>query len=52
MPVFTIRTLALLALAALLGLTSCAGPSPTRAGSQEFYWSAAKETYNAGDYLT
>jgi hypothetical protein len=51
MSVFTIRTLALLVLAALLGLTSCSGPSSARAGSPAFYWSAAKETYNAGDYL-
>src|SRR3954454_5518714 len=51
MRVFTFRTLALLVLVALFGLTSCSGPSPARAGSAEFYWSAAKETYTAGDYL-
>jgi hypothetical protein len=32
------------------GLTSCAGPAASRAGTSEFYWSAALETYAAGDY--
>jgi len=50
MPLFTIRTEAALVLLGFLGLTSCSGPS-ARTGSPAFYWSAAKETYTAGDYL-
>jgi hypothetical protein len=39
--------------ALLLGvfsLTSCSGPVPVRVGTQEFYWSAARETWLSGDY--
>ena len=49
------RSLAATLLAlALLGLTSCAGPAVTTAastGTPTFYWSAAQETYAAGDYI-
>lgn len=42
-------------LVALSLLTSCSGPSASTAGadgaSAEFYWSAAKQTYAAGDYM-
>jgi hypothetical protein len=36
-----------------VGLTSCAGPvvDKDKVGSAAFYWSAAKETYAAGDYM-
>jgi hypothetical protein len=34
----------------LLTLTACSGPLPVRTGAQDFYWSAARETYAAGDY--
>lgn len=37
-------------LAALL-LTSCSGTVAAKAGSPDFYWAAAKQTYSAGDYL-
>jgi hypothetical protein len=35
---------------ALLSLTACSSSVPVRVGTQEFYWSAARETYAAGDY--
>ena len=38
------------ALLIILGLTSCSGTSTVRVGTSEFYWSAARETYAAGDY--
>lgn len=50
MSVFTIRTVGVLVIPGLLGLVSCSGPSTARTGSSEFYWSAAKQTYAAGDY--
>lgn len=32
--------------------TSCSsGPEPPRPGTPAFYWAAAKETYDAGDYM-
>src|SRR5215831_17199925 len=34
-----------------LTLTSCSGPATAKVGSPEFYWSAAMETYAAGDYV-
>src|ERR1041385_6617055 len=37
-------------LLAILTLTSCSGPVPVRVATPEFYWSAAGETYAAGDY--
>src|SRR5258708_30296178 len=51
MSVFSPRFAALLVAFALLGLTSCSGPTTARVGTPEFYWYAAKETYTAGDYL-
>lgn len=39
-------------LSALILAVSCSsGPEPPKVGSPEYYWSAAKETYAAGDYL-
>jgi len=37
----------------LLALTSisCSGPTTATVGSSEFYWSAAMETYTAGNYV-
>jgi hypothetical protein len=47
----SVMTWRLAGLLVLLGvLSSCSGPAPT-AGSAEFYWNAAKETYASGDYL-
>src|SRR5215470_9621986 len=51
----TMRTVSLCLAALLLtigtlGLTSCSGTASTKLGTPEFYWSAAKETYAAGDY--
>jgi hypothetical protein len=42
----------LVAVAALLSLIACSGPttSAAKVGTPEFYWYAAKETYAAGDY--
>jgi len=40
-------------LGALLGiivLAGCAGPTAEKVGTPDFYWSAARETYSAGDY--
>jgi hypothetical protein len=34
----------------LTGLTSCSGPTASTADRSEFYWTAARETYQAGDY--
>src|SRR4051812_35943033 len=50
MPMFPPRIAGAVVLLALLGLTSCSGPVPEKMGTQEFYWSAARETYVAGDY--
>jgi hypothetical protein len=51
-PVRTPCTLSVAALVILvLGATSCGGPSGPRPGTPEFYWQAAKETFDAGDYV-
>lgn len=53
MSVYSLRIAAvLLAGLGLIGLTSCSAPPQKTAGerSLEFYWSAAAETYAAGDY--
>lgn len=43
--------MALTALSLLAAGTSCtSGPQPPQPGTPVFYWSAAKETYRAGDY--
>ncbi len=34
----------------LLALTSCSKTTAVRSGGEQFYWSAARETYAAGDY--
>jgi hypothetical protein len=42
-----------LVLIAVIGLAACSGPATTTtaADRSEFYWSAARETYLAGDYI-
>ena len=44
------RTAAAAVLFAFWVLTSCSGPATVRTSSSDFYWSAAKETYAAGNY--
>lgn len=45
------QRMALLALlSAILILISCSGGGAPQPGTPAFYWAAAKETYNAGDY--
>ena len=52
MSVFSLRLSALLGAVSLIALTSCAGPvTPANTRTAGFYWSAAKETYAAGDYV-
>jgi hypothetical protein len=54
MPVFSLRLSALVVLVALVALTSCSTTpvaTATVAKTPEFYWSAARETYTAGDYI-
>ena len=51
MPVFSLRIAVLLVALGSLVLSSCAGSASARAGTPEFYWSAAKQTYIAGDYM-
>jgi hypothetical protein len=53
MSAFSLRFAAVPVATALFGLTSCSGPAVTvaRSPQMEFYWSAAKETYAAGDYM-
>jgi hypothetical protein len=48
-----VRVLSCLAFAASSSLfTSCStGPEPPKLGTPAYYWSAARETYAAGDYL-
>jgi len=51
MSVYSLRVTALIG-ASLIGLTSCGGPTPiTTTRTPGFYWSAAKETFAAGDYV-
>jgi hypothetical protein len=50
MSVFCPRVTTLLVLVGLIGLAACSGPVTTTADRSEFYWSAARETYLAGDY--
>jgi hypothetical protein len=46
-----VGSLFLIAIVALLGIaTSCSGPSQLQPGTPAFYWSAARETWAAGDY--
>src|SRR5438067_208877 len=52
MSVFSFRIASVsVAALGLWGLTSCSGPAGIRVGTPEFYWSAANETYTAGDYV-
>jgi hypothetical protein len=53
MSVFSLRAAAILAAPALLGLTSCSKqPVAVEKGkTPDFYWSAARETWAAGDYI-
>ncbi len=39
------------ALSALISISCSTGPQPPKPGTPAFYWSAAQETYAAGDYL-
>ncbi len=50
MSVFSVRIAGLVALLALFGLSSCSDGGRVRVGTADFYWSAARETYLAGDY--
>ena len=50
MSVLSFRIAASALAVGLFTLTSCAGPAGVRVGTADFYWSAAKETYAAGDY--
>ena len=50
MSVFSPRVALLAVPLALMGLASCSGPTTTTASKADFYWSAALETYAAGDY--
>jgi len=38
-------------LSALISISCSTGPEPPKPGTPAFYWSAARETYAAGDYL-
>jgi hypothetical protein len=51
MSVFSLRLTALLGAGSLIVLTSCSGPVATNTRTPGFYWSAAKETYAAGDFV-
>lgn len=44
------RALSIPAVLAMLLLASCSAPTKTTARTPDFYWSAAAETYAAGDY--
>jgi hypothetical protein len=50
MSVFSPRFTTFAVLLALIGLAGCSGPTQMTSSSIEFYWSAARETYAAGDY--
>lgn len=50
MSVFSIRNVTYLLPLGLMFLAGCSSSSVDRASNAEFYWSAAKETYAAGDY--
>ena len=50
MSVFSLRLTALLGAGCLIALTSCSGPVAGNTRTPGFYWSAAKETYAAGDF--
>jgi len=56
MSLFSLRAAAIFAAPALLGLTSCSGTKQVAGETvvgrtPEFYWSAAMETWAAGDYV-
>ena len=51
MSVSSLRLSALFGAVSLLVLTSCSGPVASNTHTPGFYWSAAKETYAAGDYV-
>ena len=51
MSVFSLRLSALFGAVSLIVLTSCSGPVPTNTRTPGYYWSAAKETFAAGDYV-
>ncbi len=51
MRISSLRVVTALATGSLaLTLSSCSGPATAKVGTPEFYWSAAQETYAAGDY--
>src|SRR5712672_2818125 len=45
------RILPVIAPLTFLMLSCSSGPEPPAKGTPAFYWSAAKESYNSGDYL-
>jgi hypothetical protein len=48
----SVRIVTVFTCAAAMGLISCSSSKPsTAAGTADFYWSAAAETYAAGDYV-
>lgn len=51
MSVFSLRLTGLIGAGSLIVLTSCSSPTPGNTRTAGFYWSAAKETYAAGDYV-
>jgi hypothetical protein len=51
MSVFSLRLTALLGAGSLIVLTSCSGPVAGNMRTPGFYWSAARETYAAGDFV-
>jgi len=50
MSVSSVRFTAFLGVLSLILLASCSSPAPTNTRTPAFYWSAAKETFAAGDY--
>src|SRR5262245_42739476 len=53
MLMLSVRIAAPLSVLALLGLSSCDKPVPSAASVRpaDFYWTAARETWAAGDYV-
>src|SRR3954470_21132346 len=50
MSVYPLRLMAAPAVIGLLALCSCSATHETTAGVSDSYWSAAAQTYTAGDY--
>jgi hypothetical protein len=50
MSIFAARIAAFLVVIAALGTIACSTPAPVANARADFYWSAARETYAAGDY--